>query len=65
VKPQTEQLIADRLQRLSAALLHRLPPADHYPARLHAAMRYSCDGGKRLRPLLVYLAGEALGVPAR
>jgi geranylgeranyl pyrophosphate synthase len=63
VRPQTEQLIADRLERLSAALLQRLPPAEHYPVRLHAAMRYSCDGGKRLRPLLVYLAGEALGVP--
>lgn len=61
MSPQTENLIADRLQRLSAALARRLPPADHYPARLHEAMRYSCDGGKRLRPLLVYLAGEALG----
>jgi farnesyl diphosphate synthase len=26
-------------------------------------MRYACDGGKRLRALLVYAAGESLGVP--
>ncbi len=63
MSPQTQALINDRLQRLAAALAQRLPPADHYPSRLHAAMHYSCDGGKRLRPLLVYLAGEALGVP--
>jgi geranylgeranyl pyrophosphate synthase len=64
VSPQTQALIADRLQRLAAALTQRLPAADHYPVRLHEAMHYSCDGGKRLRPLLVYLAGDALGVPA-
>ncbi len=58
----SEALIADRLKRLSAAMTRWLPPADHYPARLHAAMQYSSDGGKRLRPLLVYLAGETLGV---
>jgi farnesyl diphosphate synthase len=35
------------------------------PQRLHAAQRYSVlGGGKRLRPLLVYCTGEALGVPA-
>lgn len=47
---------------LHAALDAALPPADTYPARLHAAMRYACEGGKRLRALLVYATGEALGV---
>ena len=47
--------------RLHAALDAALPPADAYPARLHAAMRYGCEGGKRLRALLVYATGEALG----
>ncbi len=47
--------------RLHAALDTALPPADAYPARLHAAMRYACEGGKRLRALLVYATGEALG----
>ncbi|MFI4980874.1 MAG: polyprenyl synthetase family protein [Nevskiales bacterium] len=51
------------LDRLAQALDRRLPAAAEDPARLHEAMRYACDGGKRLRALLVYAAGEALGVP--
>ena len=35
-----------------------LPAASLMPARLHEAMRYTAlDGGKRVRPLLVYAAG--------
>jgi farnesyl-diphosphate synthase (EC 2.5.1.10) len=60
-------LPADRLsagrQRLEAALLARLPAADAAPARLHEAMRYAAEGGKRLRALIVYAAGHALGTP--
>jgi farnesyl diphosphate synthase len=52
------------LDRLAQALDRRLPAADQDPARLHQAMRYACDGGKRLRALLVYAAGESLGLPA-
>lgn len=52
------------LDRLGKALDSRLPAAATDPARLHEAMRYACDGGKRLRALLVYAAGESLGVPA-
>lgn len=48
--------------RLHAALDAALPPADTYPARLHGAMRYAAEGGKRLRALLVYATGEALGL---
>ena len=51
------------LDRLALALDRRLPTASEDPTRLHEAMRYACDGGKRLRALLVYAAGEALGVP--
>ncbi len=41
-----------------------LPAGEAPPARLHAAMRYSVlAGGKRLRPALLILAGERLGVP--
>ena len=50
--------------RLHAALEAALPSAEVNPARLHAAMRYACEGGKRLRALLVYAAGEAVGVEA-
>ena len=39
-------------------LMRTLPPVDHAPARLHDAMRYaSLNGGKRVRPMLVYAAG--------
>jgi len=55
---------AHRLARLDAALDAALPPADCYPSRLHRAMRYACEGGKRLRGLLVYATGDALGVAA-
>lgn len=51
--------------RLQQNLDRWLPPAGHYPARLHEAMRYACEGGKRLRPLLVYAAGEVLQLPPR
>ncbi|MES2884796.1 MAG: farnesyl diphosphate synthase [Pseudomonadota bacterium] len=53
---------ASRRARLHTALDAALPPADTYPARLHGAMRYACEGGKRLRGLLVYASGEALGL---
>lgn len=50
-------------QRLQSTLDRWLPPATQYPARLHEAMRYSTGGGKHLRPLLIYAAGEVLGTP--
>jgi len=50
--------------RVEAALERWLPAADASPERLHEAMRYAVlGGGKRIRPVLVYLTGEALGVP--
>jgi farnesyl diphosphate synthase len=49
--------------RAEAALDARLPAAAKLPERLHQAMRYSTlGGGKRLRPLLTYATGHALGV---
>ncbi|MCU0768983.1 MAG: polyprenyl synthetase family protein [Burkholderiaceae bacterium] len=42
-----------------------LPAADAVPQRLHAAMRYAVlGGGKRVRPLLVYAAGEVTAADA-
>ncbi|HED19300.1 MAG TPA: (2E,6E)-farnesyl diphosphate synthase [Gammaproteobacteria bacterium] len=50
--------------RLETALQHFLPAETTLPAQLHKAMRYAVlDGGKRIRPLLVYAAGRALGAP--
>ena len=50
--------------RVDAALARQLPDDTLQPRTLHAAMRYAVLGdGKRLRPLLVYAAGAALGDP--
>ncbi len=52
-------------ERVDGALNHWLPSDNTHPAHLHEAMRYSTfNGGKRVRPLLVYLTGEALEIPA-
>jgi farnesyl diphosphate synthase len=51
--------------RVETALDQILPPVSVQPARLHEAMRYTVLAtGKRIRPLLAYAAGEALGVEA-
>ena len=51
-------------QRVEHALDARLPPADLDPRRLHEAMRYAAlGGGKRVRPLLAYAAGELTHAP--
>ena len=48
--------------RADDALARALPGENLPPAELHQAMRYAVlGGGKRLRPLLVYAAGHALG----
>ncbi len=55
--------IADYQARVDARLDAALPPASLTPERLHEAMRYAVfNGGKRVRPLLVYAAGECLAV---
>ena len=49
--------------RVEQALDRWLPAANLHPTRLHEAMRYAVlGGGKRVRPILVYAAGAALGV---
>jgi len=51
--------------RMEAALARLLPQAHLAPARLHEAMRYATlEGGKRVRPLLVFAAGEAADASA-
>ena len=50
--------------RVDLALLQYLPPEDLNNTHLQAAMRYAAtNGGKRVRPVLTYATGEALGVP--
>ena len=51
--------------RADATLARALPGEDQPPVELHRAMRYAVlGGGKRLRPILVYATGCALGAPA-
>jgi len=47
------------LQRVEATLRRVLPAPDIAPQRLHQALRYAVlEGGKRVRPLLAFAAGE-------
>ena len=49
---------------MEALLLSHLPPAERLPRTLHEAMQYAVlDGGKRVRPLLVFAAGEVFDAP--
>ena len=57
-----ERWMAGVQARMEGALSAHLPPASALPARLHDAMRYAVlGGGKRVRPLLVFAAGEIVG----
>jgi len=48
--------------RFEDVLRELLPRAEAAPQRLHEAMRYAVlDGGKRVRPLLAFAAGELAG----
>ncbi|MEE8343435.1 MAG: farnesyl diphosphate synthase [Gammaproteobacteria bacterium] len=48
--------------RVERALQQRLPRDTIHPAELHEAMRYAVlNGGKRMRPLLVYASGHVVG----
>jgi geranylgeranyl diphosphate synthase type II len=64
VAPETA--MAAMRAAVDAALDAALPPAGAWPATIHEAVRYSLfAGGKRIRPVLVLAAGEAVGgVPA-
>ena len=57
------ELIKPFQERAHQALEKHLPSDTLHPARLHQSMRYSVlNGGKRVRPVLAYATGEALGV---
>jgi len=57
-----ETLVQQYRIRVERALDRHLPGANLHPAQLHQAMRYAVlGGGKRLRPVLVYAAGAAVG----
>lgn len=50
---------SERARRVESVLERLLPPESEAPERLHQAMRYAVlGGGKRIRALLAYAAGE-------
>jgi octaprenyl-diphosphate synthase len=52
-------LCGDYLSRIEDALKREL---DLYSwSEFHAPLRYACDGGKRIRPLILVLSAEAIG----
>ena len=58
-----EHHLAPLKARADAALERFLPHATEAPTRLHQAMRYAVLApGKRIRPVLTYATGQALGV---
>ena len=57
--------MGDIQARTEAALSRWLPAARVAPVRLHEAMRYAVlGGGKRVRPLLCFAAGDVTQAPA-
>ncbi|MDO5505494.1 MAG: polyprenyl synthetase family protein [Pseudoxanthomonas suwonensis] len=57
--------LAQWRERIDAAITRALPARQARPQRLHAAMHHAALlGGKRMRPLLVYATGTALGADA-
>jgi len=58
-----KELMITYQQRVLTPLDNCLPPITIQPYSLHQAMRYAVfNGGKRIRPILVYLTGLALEV---
>ncbi len=58
-----KSLITIYQKRVDIALDRCLPASTLEPQRLHEAMRYAVlNGGKRVRPLLVYLTGQLFSV---
>src|SRR5690349_19989048 len=59
MNPDFQSWAAACQARIETFLETRLPAADCVPERLHKAMRYPVlGGGKRVRPLLSFAAGE-------
>ena len=60
-----EGWIAAQRRVVEAALDRALPPESAWPPTIHSAVRYSLfAGGKRIRPLLVLAAAEAVAGPS-
>lgn len=61
-KLDLKSYLNDRCDLVNKALDRLLPPDDKFPVRVNSAMRYSLfGGGKRVRPILLLAAVDALG----
>ena len=61
-KVKLEKYFEKQIQKIDKELAKNLPRKTDRPARLHEAMRYSVLApGKRIRPILVLAAAEAVG----
>ena len=59
-----DELLQGYRKRADEALLQLLPPVESSSTQLLSAMRYAVTvGGKRIRPVLTYATGQALGIP--
>ena len=59
---QLQTYLDEHINQVNAALERYLPQAQTLPETLHTAMRYSVfAGGKRIRPILMLAACEAVG----
>src|SRR5688572_2777494 len=57
-----QQALEEHRVLVEQALDEALPAADAWPETIHRAVRYSLfAGGKRIRPMLVMAAGDAVG----
>ncbi len=62
-KQDITSFLVESQSRVERTLQEWLPSEDTLPHRLHRAMRYAVlGGGKRVRPVLVYASGQALGI---
>ena len=60
-----EKSIQQLKDSLEASIEQLLPPSDARPEQLHSAMRYSlCDGGKRVRGILLLLCSKIFKISA-
>jgi farnesyl diphosphate synthase len=60
--PDFQSWVATQQSHFEDVLRELLPRSDVTPQRLHEAIRYVVlDGGKRVRPLLAFAAGELTG----
>ncbi len=57
-----QKYLSETKQEFDRCLGRLLPPEDGQPSTIHRAMRYSVfAGGKRVRPILAYAAGQSVG----